>query len=50
MMVGSEAPTRLSSAYDILDSVRKFKKDSIDFIKTSKHSDDVGTWIGVTLR
>lgn len=50
MAVGSGAPTRSSSPYDVFNDVCKFEKDSVDLIETSKHSDDVGTWIGVTLR
>ena len=49
MIVGSEARTRFSSAYDGFDGVCKFKKDSVDLIETSKYSDDIGTWIGITL-
>ena len=49
MIVEFEASTRFSSAYYILDGVCKFKKDSVDLIETSKYSDDIGTWIGVTL-
>ena len=49
MIVEFEASTRFSCAYYVLDSVCKLKKDSVDLIETSKHSDDIGTWIGVTL-
>ena len=50
MGTGSEAPTRSSSAYDAFNGVCEFEEDSIDLIKTSKHSNDVGTWISITFR
>lgn len=43
-----KAPTRFPSAYDVFNSVCKFKKDSVDLIETSKYSDDIGTWVGIT--
>ena len=50
MVIGSVAPTGSSGTYDAFDSICEFKKDSIDLVEACKHSYDVGTWIGVTLR
>ena len=50
ILIGSEAPTRSSSAYDGFDGVCELEEDSINLIKTSKHSNDVGAWVSITLR
>ena len=50
IVIGSEAPTRPSSTYEAFNGVCEFEEDSIHLVKTGKHSDDIGTWIGVTFR
>ena len=50
VFIESRAPTRSPDAYDVFNGVCKFKEDSIDLVKTSKHRDHFSAWISVSSR